>query len=117
MAKVTEVKLVDDLDGSEAVETVPFGLDGRSYEIDLSKEHAAALRENLQDFIGSARVVSPGSPRRRARGADRATSGLAAEKRAEDQAIREWARGAGFEVKDRGRIPKSVQEAYANRPA
>ena len=40
MARRTVVMLTDDLDGSEATETVRFGLDGRDYEVDLSKKNA-----------------------------------------------------------------------------
>jgi hypothetical protein len=32
--------------------------------------------------------------------------------REETQAIREWARQNGHQLSDRGRIPKSVMEAY-----
>ena len=45
MARELIEKLIDDLDGSEATETVTFGLDGTSYEIDLNKKNAAALRK------------------------------------------------------------------------
>ena len=36
MARKVQVILTDDVDGSEAAETVNFGLDGVTYEIDLS---------------------------------------------------------------------------------
>ena len=44
MAQRTTIHLVDDLDESEAAETVSFALDGTAYEIDLNDEHAAELR-------------------------------------------------------------------------
>ena len=47
MAQKVQVLLVDDLDGSEATETVSFGLDGVSYEIDLSSGNAGELRNEL----------------------------------------------------------------------
>ena len=47
MAQKVNIILVDDLDGSEATETVSFGLDGASYEIDLNDGNAAALRRRL----------------------------------------------------------------------
>ena len=37
MAKKVTVSLIDDFDGKQAVETVQFGLDGVSYEIDLPR--------------------------------------------------------------------------------
>ena len=61
MAQITQVKLVDDLDGGEAAESVAFSLDGKSYEIDLSEKHAAALRDAFAPFVGSARRAG-GSP-------------------------------------------------------
>ena len=57
MAQQTTVTLTDDIDGGRAAETVSFGLDGRIYEIDLSKKNAAALRKALGDFTSSGRRV------------------------------------------------------------
>ena len=51
MAQQVNVVLVDDLDGSEAGETVVFGLDGTTYEIDLSEKNAKKLR-NREGSIG-----------------------------------------------------------------
>jgi len=50
------IDLVDDLDGSVADETVRFELDGRPYEIELSKHNAAAFRNTLLPYIDQARV-------------------------------------------------------------
>jgi hypothetical protein len=55
-------RLVDDIDGSHAVTTLSFGLDGHSYEIDLSESHLSALQEALAPFITAARAV-PNGPR------------------------------------------------------
>ena len=102
MAQKIQVLLVDDLDGGEAEDTVRFGLDGVEYEIDLSAEHAEALRAALAPFIGAARR-SPGAGRRPGRGGRRAgASGL------DTTEVRQWARAQGIEVKDRGRIPAEV---------
>lgn len=57
MAQKTQVILVDDVDGSEANQTVTFALDGVTYEIDLNDEHAAALRESLEEW--SERLAVP----------------------------------------------------------
>ena len=64
MAQKVVVSLVDDLDSSEADETVEFGLDGATYEIDLSDANAAALRDRLADYVAHARR-SGGRRRRR----------------------------------------------------
>jgi hypothetical protein len=55
MAQTTTVKLIDDLDGTNADETLVFALDGKSYELDLSKRNAAALRKVLQPYLDVAR--------------------------------------------------------------
>ena len=44
MARQETVTLIDDIDGGKAHETVAFGLDGSTYEIDLNNKKAAALR-------------------------------------------------------------------------
>ncbi|WP_343945404.1 Lsr2 dimerization domain-containing protein, partial [Pseudonocardia zijingensis] len=50
-------RLVDDIDGSDAVKTLSFALDGHSYEIDLSERHLDAFREAVAPFVTAARVV------------------------------------------------------------
>ena len=49
MAQKIQVLLVDDMDGGVATETVSFGIDGGTYEIDLSANNAAMLRGALAD--------------------------------------------------------------------
>ncbi len=61
MAKKIHVHLIDDLDASEARETLRFELDGKSYEIDLSGSNAQKFRAEIGPYIGQARqVVSRG---------------------------------------------------------
>ena len=60
MAQRVQTLLIDDLDGGEAEGTVRFGLDGAEYEIDLSAEHASALRRALARFSG--RRAGRGAP-------------------------------------------------------
>ena len=55
MAQRTLITLTDDIDGSEASETVVFGLDGATYEIDLNEAHAEDLREVLAPYVAGAR--------------------------------------------------------------
>ena len=55
MAKKRLWILVDDFDGSPAAETVTFALDGTTYEVDLSEENAAELRDVLQPWIAAGR--------------------------------------------------------------
>ncbi len=103
MAQKVNIVLVDDLDGSEADETVRFGLDGTSYEIDLTAAHASELREALAPYVGHARKV--GASTRRSRGGSSSSGPSAAD-------IRAWGRENGFEVPERGRIPAELREAY-----
>ena len=103
MAQKVNIVLVDDLDGTEATETVTFGLDGTSYEIDLNDANAAALREALSGYVGHARKSSGGSRRRK-------SAGSASSSNTKD--VREWAKSQGMEVSERGRISADVQQAY-----
>ena len=107
MAQIREVRLVDDLDGSPADETVKFGLDGKSYEIDLTTDHAKALRENLLDFVEKARRA--GRPEV-APVRERSRPGRTP--REQTAAIRDWARSQGHQVSDRGRIPASILREF-----
>jgi hypothetical protein len=103
MAKRVETVLVDDIDGSTADETVKFGLDGVDYEIDLSADHAKALRDNLVKWAGYARRVGG----RRSRGT--AVRSGNSEQLAE---IRRWATENGYKVSDRGRVSAQIREAF-----
>jgi nucleoid-associated protein Lsr2 len=109
VAKQTTVILVDDLDGSEAAEQVEFGVDGRSYQIDLSAANSAKLRDALAPFVSAARRAGG----RRAAAAPTAPARPAAD-RVQNQAIREWAVAQGMKISERGRIPSNVLEAYRN---
>ena len=104
MAQRVQVVLVDDVDGGAADETVSFGLDGVSYEIDLRADNAAALRESLATWVGHARKVSGRSGSGTSR-TPRAASSDTGE-------IRRWARRNGYEVSERGRIASSITDAY-----
>jgi hypothetical protein len=111
MAQQVTVSLVDDLDGTSAEETVEFGLDGVSYQIDLSDGNASRLRDALVEYVDHARRAggrkrSPGRP-----AAGRPPRPASAD-REQNQAIREWARKQGMKVSDRGRIPAEVLDAY-----
>lgn len=112
MAQRVVVSLVDDLDGSEADETVQFGLDGVSYEIDLSSENAEELREILAQYVSHARKAGgrKRTPSKRSNG--KVPSRSSSAEREQNQAIRAWARKKGYAISDRGRIPSEVTEAY-----
>jgi hypothetical protein len=106
VAQRVVVQLTDDIDGKPAAETVSFGLDGRSFEIDLSERNARALRKDLAPWVASARRVSG----RRSRGAARGTNGAGGG--VDPKAVRAWAASNGIEVSPRGRISSEVLEKY-----
>jgi hypothetical protein len=92
-------------------QTVAFGLDGQTYEIDLDAEHAGELRSTLQRYIDAARR-SGEQPAAAATGHARPQRSAAATQRNNTAAIRAWARAHGHPVSDRGRIPAAVRQAY-----
>ena len=112
MAQKVDVKYVDDLDGSEASGTVTFALDGRAYEIDLSDDNAARLRDSLATFIAAARRTGSRRSRTQRSTTSEAPAAPTRPSREATAAIRTWARENGHEVSERGRIPKAVIEAY-----
>ncbi|GAA4419847.1 Lsr2 family protein [Georgenia halophila] len=111
MAQKVQVQLIDDIDGSEADETVTFALDGVTYEIDLNEAHAKAMRESLAEWVGHAR--RSGGRRTTGRRGTRAGSGSGSDA----GKIREWARKHGYEVSERGRISAEIREAYEKATA
>jgi hypothetical protein len=108
MAQKVLVQLVDDLDGTSSLDvtTVLFGLDGVTYEIDLSDTNAERLRDSLSQYVDSARRVG-GRVKRGTRPA-----GSKSANASEAGQIREWAQENGFELAGRGRIPSHVVDAY-----
>lgn len=112
MAQRVNVVLVDDIDGSDAAETVTFGLDGAQYEIDLSADNADKLREALATYVGHGRRAGG---RRRSSGSGGRSSGSrsAASSGGPSAAdVRAWARENGWDVPERGRVSSEVREAY-----
>ena len=93
---------VDDLDGSEAEGTIRFGLDGASYEIDLSAVHAGELRSMLAPYTRAGRKVTGAGRRTTRNQAKAAANGFSTNE------VRDWAKANGMEIKDRGRVPADV---------
>jgi len=110
MAQKVQVLLVCDLhdDEVEGTETVTFGLDGSSYEIDVCEVHAGQLRDAFASYVGAARRAgrSAAPAQRRPRGA--------AKKGGNERVagIREWARKNGHQVSERGRLSATLVAAY-----
>ena len=110
MAKKTIVQLTDDLDGSKADKTVSFSLDGVSYEIDLSEKNATKLRELFEPYLTAGSKVARGGVVVGGRAA-RGRGGAVAD-REQNKAIREWAKKAGKDISDRGRIPQEIVDEF-----
>lgn len=108
MAKQQTITLIDDIDGSDAAETVEFGLDGIQYEIELSDKNAKKLRDALAKYVAKARRAERARPAR-GRAAKTAPARI---DREQLQAIRVWARENGHQVSDRGRISATIMDAY-----
>jgi hypothetical protein len=102
MRKV-QVVLQDDIDGGEPAQTVFFSLDGITYEIDLTEQHAQALRDSLAPWIAAGRRASSAqipSPRSKPRSSTETVD------------IRRWAKENHIPVSDRGRISVELHRRF-----
>src|SRR3954471_8869806 len=107
MAQRVQVILVCDLHEGEVpgTETVAFALDGSSYEIDVCEDHGKALRDSFAPYVGAGR--------RGAGRSSRSSNGRRRNRRggsSEAAQVREWARGQGLAVPERGRVPAELAE-------
>ncbi len=113
MARKIVHQIVDDIDGSVLEvgegETVLFSLDGTAYEIDLSSDHAAELRDALAPYVSAGRRVAGGG-----RSSGNGSSGRARRATSDRDytEIRAWAKANGHQVSERGRVPSTVLDAY-----
>ena len=110
MAQRVVTQLVDDIDQGPAEETIMFGLDGASFEIDLSAGHARALREVLAPFVEAGRKQGARrGPSKRPRSKSTASA-------PDPKEVRQWATEQGKQVSARGRVPAALilefQEAH-----
>jgi len=119
VAQKVQVMLVCDLheDEVEGVETVAFGLDGASYEIDACEEHASEIRDAMASFVGAARRAGRPSPTTGPKRASRSPKSAPASAaggggKEHVQEVREWARQNGHTVSERGRLSGAVVAAY-----
>ncbi|PPF44846.1 hypothetical protein C5B85_08880 [Pseudoclavibacter sp. AY1F1] len=109
MARKVIYQLIDDIDQTELAEgegeTVSFGLDGKSYEIDLNSKNATKLRSQLNRYVEAARQAKP---------ATTGTTSTNARKRPDLAQIRAWARENGHQVSERGRVASEIIKRYEN---
>jgi hypothetical protein len=105
MAQKIVQELIDDIDGSEADETITFSWKGYSYEIDLSGKNLAKLDKALTPYVEKARRLGRvGKTTPKSTTLTRVPSNAAT--------VRAWAIANGYEVPERGRIPNDVRDAY-----
>jgi hypothetical protein len=108
MAKKVNIQFVDDLDGeSNADETITFALDNKEFEVDLSTEHAAELREAFAKYINVARRTGGST-----RGGKRGGTSTGTSNREETQKIRAWAIDQKLPINPRGRISQDIQDQF-----
>ncbi len=113
MAQKTIVHFTDDLDGSEATQSVEFGYQGKAYKLDLSDQNASELEEALAPYIAAAQKAAgddgTGRRRRQRASAPKQRSGGGDY---DPKDVRAWAQSNGLEVPARGRIPARVLQQF-----
>ena len=116
----TQVILTCDMPHSKETEagaTVPFSLDGTSYELDLCESDATKVRKVFERYTQHARLATSPSPRSFGRKSPQPkvkitpvpSNGHAFT----PQQVRDWAKEQGIKVSGRGRIPADVNNKYA----
>ena len=108
--EITDVQLIDDIDGTPATTTIEFGVNGKNYIIDLSEQHAAAFNEALAPYIEHARRAR--TTKKKASRKSRSSSEAARAKRQRNAQIRTWALENGVTVAKRGQLNQSAIAAY-----
>lgn len=100
MRRVREI-VVDDMTGEESDEAVRvrLAMDDRAVELDLAPGSRAQLSELLEPWLAAGRPV-------------RAVPARGKPRNPEAVEARAWARACGYEVPERGRLNKSILEAY-----
>lgn len=104
--EITDVQLIDDIDGSPATATIEFTFDGKNYVIDLSEQHADEFNKALAPYIEHARR-GPTNKRK-----PRSSSEAARIKRQRNAEIRTWALENGVTVSKRGQLGQETIAAY-----
>jgi len=104
MAQKVVTTLIDDMDGSEAADTITIGYKGYTYELDLSEKNLAKLEKAVGPFVQAGRRVGGGRRATREPLSKRVPS--------DSTTVRAWAQANGVDVPARGRIPNVVREKF-----
>ena len=75
----------------------------RRVEIDLNDKNFAAFEKAVSKYVAAGRKVRGGA---KARSTSKPSAGV------DLGAVRAWAKDAGYEVSDRGRVSSAVLDAY-----
>ncbi|MGW1180227.1 histone-like nucleoid-structuring protein Lsr2 [Streptomyces drozdowiczii] len=115
MAQAVRVRLVDDLDGGEAHETVTFSFEGKPREIELNHENAAKFRQLMEPYMRASRPAKADNIA--AKGDPAVASGpvpplTQTQQREEAAAIRAWCEKHHLPVNKLGRIPSETRKAW-----
>lgn len=107
--EITDVQLIDDIDGSPATATIEFSVGGKNYVIDLSEANAAAFNTALAPYVEHARRArrAPANKRK-----SRSSSEAARIKRQKTAEMRAWALENGVTVSKRGQLGQDTIAAY-----
>jgi len=117
MASTTIIRLTDDIDGSEADETVEFSYKGKLYSLDLNDKNAFEFDDVLAAYIAAAEKAGgvhsrAGGRSSRSGGSRRGPSASGTANGPDPKDVRAWAETNGVQVSARGRIPASMVEQY-----
>lgn len=119
VSRVT-VMLIDDLDGSDASQSVEFVYKNKVYTLDLNDDNASKLDDALAPYIAAAEKAGRAQSSTGGRAGRRQTvAGSGGSEPAPDytaKEVRAWALANGVEVPARGRIPSRVIEKYKASP-
>lgn len=120
MAQRVHTVLISDLSGDEVedgLESVSFGYRGVDYVIDLTAKEAAGFDKAIAMYVAHARKA----PRRSSGSGSKSSgsSGSSGASRTPGHAhterignVKKWAADEGLDYPQRGRLPKSLLDAY-----
>ena len=121
MAQRVQTVLISDLSGDEVeagLESVSFGYKGVDYVIDLTAKEADGFEKAMGMYVGHARKAGRGSRRGSwggSSGGSAGGSGRSSGSSAHSERIgnmKRWANEQGMDYPKRGRLPKSLVDAY-----
>jgi hypothetical protein len=104
MAQKVVTTITDDIDGSDADDSLEFTWEGLEYRIDLSEKNADKFRKVMAPYLAAAQRVGGRARRSKTTSTSRSASDAAT--------VRAWAVEHGYTVTDRGRISGEVRAAY-----